>query len=116
MFIGLLHGDDKTSFGCLRAWKVWTRPFLYGYSAHRKTTSIMNAPGSESSILCPQYAVTDCAGPGHQESSDRFAHENREFEEQEFDLVVLATGIDPKISVTESISRLGIELNGFGFA
>ena len=45
----------------------------------------------------------------------RFAHENREFEEREFDLVVLATGIDPKTSVTESISRLGIELNGFGF-
>ena len=45
----------------------------------------------------------------------RFAHENRKFEEREFDLVVLATGIDPKTSVTERISRLGIELNGFGF-
>jgi heterodisulfide reductase subunit A-like polyferredoxin len=45
----------------------------------------------------------------------RFAHDSRDFEEREFDLVVLATGIDPKTSVTESISRLGIELNGFGF-
>jgi len=45
----------------------------------------------------------------------RFACGKREFEEREFDLVVLATGIDPKTSVTDSMSRLGIELNGFGF-
>ena len=36
--------------------------------------------------------------------------------EQEFDLVVLAVGIDPKTTVTESIKKLGIQTNTFGFA
>ncbi len=36
--------------------------------------------------------------------------------EQEFDLVVLAVGLDPKISVTDSIKKLGIQTNRFGFA
>ncbi len=35
--------------------------------------------------------------------------------EEEFDLVVLAVGLDPKDSVTESISKLGIEMNAYGF-
>jgi heterodisulfide reductase subunit A len=35
--------------------------------------------------------------------------------EKDFDLVVLAVGIDPKASVTESIRQLGIEINEFGF-
>lgn len=45
----------------------------------------------------------------------RFVNEKRECEEQEFDLVVLATGMEPKTSITDQVSRLGIELNGFGF-
>ncbi len=35
--------------------------------------------------------------------------------ERDFDLVVLAVGLDPKSNVTESISSLGIEINEFGF-
>jgi heterodisulfide reductase subunit A-like polyferredoxin len=35
--------------------------------------------------------------------------------EQDFDLVVLAVGLDPKTSVAESIEKLGIEINEFGF-
>ncbi len=35
--------------------------------------------------------------------------------EQDFDLVVLAVGLDPKANVSESIRRLGIEMNEYGF-
>jgi heterodisulfide reductase subunit A-like polyferredoxin len=35
--------------------------------------------------------------------------------EQEFDLVVLAVGLDPKASVTDAIHKLGIEMNEYGF-
>lgn len=35
--------------------------------------------------------------------------------EKEFDLVVLSVGLDPKNDVSSSISRLGIELNEYGF-
>jgi heterodisulfide reductase subunit A-like polyferredoxin len=35
--------------------------------------------------------------------------------EKDFDLVVLAAGLDPKGSVTESISKLGIRMNEYGF-
>lgn len=35
--------------------------------------------------------------------------------EKDFDLVVLAVGIDPKVSVTESIRKLGIAINPYGF-
>jgi heterodisulfide reductase subunit A-like polyferredoxin len=44
-----------------------------------------------------------------------FINENRKYTEQEFDLVVLAVGIDPKSSVTENIKQLGIDTNEFGF-
>jgi heterodisulfide reductase subunit A-like polyferredoxin len=44
-----------------------------------------------------------------------FINGNRKYTEQEFDLVVLAVGIDPKSSVTENIKQLGIETNEFGF-
>ena len=37
------------------------------------------------------------------------------YTEKDFDIVVLAVGIDPKASVTESIRKLGIEINDFGF-
>ncbi len=36
--------------------------------------------------------------------------------EREFDLVVLSVGLDPKRTVSEPISRLGIALNEYGFA
>ena len=35
--------------------------------------------------------------------------------EKDFDLVVLAVGMDPKVSVTESIRKLGISINSYGF-
>ena len=35
--------------------------------------------------------------------------------EQNFDLVVLAVGLDPKVSVTEGIRKLGIQMNDYGF-
>jgi heterodisulfide reductase subunit A-like polyferredoxin len=35
--------------------------------------------------------------------------------DQEFDLVILAVGLDPKVSVTESIQKLGIKTNEYGF-
>ncbi|MGD0337756.1 MAG: FAD-dependent oxidoreductase [Bacteroidota bacterium] len=37
------------------------------------------------------------------------------YSEQDFDLVVLAVGLDPKISVTESVRKLGIDVNEYGF-
>jgi len=37
------------------------------------------------------------------------------YTEQDFDLVILAVGLDPKVSVTESICKLGIDINEFGF-
>jgi heterodisulfide reductase subunit A-like polyferredoxin len=37
------------------------------------------------------------------------------YTEKEFDLIVLAVGLDPKISVTEAVRKLGIEINEFGF-
>ena len=35
--------------------------------------------------------------------------------EKDFDIVVLAVGLDPKATVTGSIQKLGIEINPFGF-
>ncbi|MGD0035844.1 MAG: FAD-dependent oxidoreductase [Bacteroidota bacterium] len=37
------------------------------------------------------------------------------YTEKDFDIIVLAVGIDPKISVTESIRKHGIEINKYGF-
>ena len=45
----------------------------------------------------------------------RFVNDNFQFEERDFDLVVLSVGLDPKATVSQTISRLGIELNEFGF-
>jgi heterodisulfide reductase subunit A-like polyferredoxin len=53
--------------------------------------------------------------PGTKDLRLRFVNDNFEFEEREFDLVVLTVGLDPKASVSQTISRLGIELNEFGF-
>ena len=45
----------------------------------------------------------------------RFLNEALTPTEKEFDLVVLAVGLDPKRKVSESISSLGIDLNEYGF-
>jgi len=45
----------------------------------------------------------------------RFVNEKFRVEYKDFDMVVLAVGMDPKPTVSETISRLGIELNEFGF-
>ncbi len=37
------------------------------------------------------------------------------YTEQEFDLVILAVGLDPKVTVTEGIRKLGISMNEYGF-
>jgi heterodisulfide reductase subunit A len=41
--------------------------------------------------------------------------EQKGYTEQEYDIVVLSVGMDPKTTVSESIFKLGIELNEFGF-
>lgn len=40
---------------------------------------------------------------------------NQGYSEEDFDLVVLAVGLDPKDSVTGAIARLGIGMNEYGF-
>jgi heterodisulfide reductase subunit A-like polyferredoxin len=45
----------------------------------------------------------------------RYTDPAKGYTEKDFDMVVLAVGIDPKISVTESIRNLGIEINEHGF-
>ena len=44
-----------------------------------------------------------------------FTNPGKGYFEQEFDMVVLAVGLDPKATVTESIRKLGIEINDYGF-
>jgi heterodisulfide reductase subunit A-like polyferredoxin len=44
-----------------------------------------------------------------------FIDEQHGYIEQDFDLVILAVGLDPKANITEGIRRLGIEMNEYGF-
>jgi heterodisulfide reductase subunit A-like polyferredoxin len=53
--------------------------------------------------------------PGTKELRLRFLNQHHEIEALEFDLVVLAVGLDPKEAVSGRIGRLGIALNDFGF-
>ena len=53
--------------------------------------------------------------PGTKDLRLRFMNDSFELEERDFDLVVLGVGLDPKATVSETISGLGIELNEFGF-
>jgi heterodisulfide reductase subunit A-like polyferredoxin len=53
--------------------------------------------------------------PGSMDIRLRYLDENSGNVERDFDLVVLAVGLDPKANVTESMARLGIEINEFGF-
>jgi heterodisulfide reductase subunit A-like polyferredoxin len=53
--------------------------------------------------------------PGTMNPRARFMDETGKLREEEFDLVVLAVGLEPSRSAVESASRLGIELNEYGF-
>ena len=53
--------------------------------------------------------------PGTRDVRLRYADENFRQVERDFDLVVLAVGLDPKPGISESMAQLGIELNEFGF-
>jgi heterodisulfide reductase subunit A-like polyferredoxin len=45
----------------------------------------------------------------------RFVDEAGKLREEEFDLIVLAVGLEPSGTAVELASRLGVELNGYGF-
>lgn len=53
--------------------------------------------------------------PSREEISLRYVDEQFRLREEEFDLVVLSVGISCNDAFSESISRLGVELNDFGF-
>jgi heterodisulfide reductase subunit A-like polyferredoxin len=53
--------------------------------------------------------------PGTLNPRTRFVDETGKLCEEEFDLVVLAVGLEPSRWAVESASRLGIELNEYGF-
>ena len=53
--------------------------------------------------------------PGSKDIRLRYMDENLHYAERDFDLVVLAVGMDPKSDITERIARLGIDINEFGF-
>jgi len=53
--------------------------------------------------------------PGTRDLQLRFVGEDEQIREQEFDLVVLSVGMEPAASVRDITSRLGIELNEYGF-
>jgi heterodisulfide reductase subunit A-like polyferredoxin len=53
--------------------------------------------------------------PGSRDLRVRFIEGNGKIEEKDFDLVVLAVGMEPGSSAQESARRLGIALNEYGF-
>jgi heterodisulfide reductase subunit A-like polyferredoxin len=53
--------------------------------------------------------------PGTMNPRARFVDESGKLLEQEFDLIVLAVGLEPSGSAQECAERLGIELNEYGF-
>jgi len=53
--------------------------------------------------------------PGTRDLRLRYVGEDNQLREQQFDLVVLSVGMEPSASVSDITSRLGIELNEFGF-
>jgi heterodisulfide reductase subunit A-like polyferredoxin len=53
--------------------------------------------------------------PGSRDIRLKYLGENFKPVERDFDLVVLAVGLEPRPEVSESLARLGIELNEFGF-
>jgi heterodisulfide reductase subunit A len=53
--------------------------------------------------------------PGTMDIRLRYMDENFGHTEKDFDLVVLAVGMDPKKHITGSMARLGIDINEYGF-
>ena len=53
--------------------------------------------------------------PGTRDLRLRFIDEDGQIRERQFDLVVLSVGMEPSASVSDITTRLGIELNEFGF-
>jgi heterodisulfide reductase subunit A-like polyferredoxin len=53
--------------------------------------------------------------PGTMNPRVRFVDETGKLREEEFDLIVLAVGLEPSATAAELASRLGIELNEYGF-
>jgi len=53
--------------------------------------------------------------PGTRDLRVRFVGEDGQIREQQFDLVVLAVGMEPAASTRDITSRFGIELNEYGF-
>lgn len=53
--------------------------------------------------------------PGSRDVRLRYTDEQFKTVERDFDLVVLAVGLDPKPNVSAGMAQLGIELNEFGF-
>jgi heterodisulfide reductase subunit A-like polyferredoxin len=53
--------------------------------------------------------------PGTNDLRVRYVNEGGRLKEQEFDLVVLAVGMEPSASVVEHAAAIGVELNNFGF-
>jgi heterodisulfide reductase subunit A-like polyferredoxin len=53
--------------------------------------------------------------PGTNDVRVRFLDEAGQLKEQQFDLIVLAVGMEPSKSVVEHASAIGLELNSYGF-
>ncbi len=53
--------------------------------------------------------------PGSNDLRLMYVDPEKGYTQSDFDLIVLAVGFDPKISVTRSIRKLGIEINEHGF-
>jgi heterodisulfide reductase subunit A-like polyferredoxin len=53
--------------------------------------------------------------PGTNDVRVRFLDEAGQLKEQQFDLIVLAVGMEPSKSVVEHASAIGLELNNYGF-
>ncbi|HNX25191.1 MAG TPA: FAD-dependent oxidoreductase [Spirochaetota bacterium] len=54
--------------------------------------------------------------PGSMDIRLRYMDENFQYTESDFDLLVLAVGMEPESETAENMKRLGIELNEYGFA
>ena len=53
--------------------------------------------------------------PGNHDMRLGYTDGTKPYIEEDFDLVVLASGLDPKMNITEGIRKLGIEMNEYGF-
>jgi heterodisulfide reductase subunit A-like polyferredoxin len=53
--------------------------------------------------------------PGCRDLRVQFLGENSQLKQQDFDLIVLAVGMEPPASMAQCASNLGIKLNNFGF-